>query len=166
MTLAHDRLHCGKLAAAGLAWLILANFWNNYFLYFQRTGGDSHVTFRTSIAEPKAVAIDYVLQQQGNGKPVTILTHEWWNYWPLKYLASREPGVKVMWWEELNQADLDNALRRGELCSAEFSDSTGDRESKRLFESHGEHALQTISDPVGRPILTLLGPMQDSHQKD
>jgi MYXO-CTERM domain-containing protein len=166
LTLAHDRLHCGKLAAACISWLIVANSYANYFGHLHRTGGDSHAAFRTSATEPKADALAYVLQHRVDHGSQTIATQEWWNYWPLVYFASRQPEVSVVWFNELEPGE---ARRLHDLCrlwSVEFSESTAELESERLFQSQGTYQRKLLSDPLGRSILTILGPTENSSQKD
>jgi len=166
LAFAHDRLHYGKLVATVMTWLVVANVWSNYFSYMRHTGGNSHLAFRTSTVEPKAAALEYVLNHQHGRQNLTIATHEWWNYWPLKYLASRTANVDVLWWNQLTTPAAVELHGRGKLWNVEFADSTGELEAKRLFQSFGEFDRHTVLDPSGRPILTVFGPSDDSRRKD
>jgi hypothetical protein len=94
-----DRIALRQRAAAWLViaagWLLLAGFFCDYFVYFARTGGTSHVAFRTARPEPKLAALRLILKQQPAGSPVSIVADDWWTYWPLAYLAADKPGVEV-----------------------------------------------------------------------
>jgi len=96
-----DRAACRKevaawiLAVGGCLWL--AGFFVDYFVFFARTGGQSHVAFRTAPVEAKVAALDFILNQPSSADyPVQIVAADWWTYWPLKYLAAREPTVEVL----------------------------------------------------------------------
>jgi hypothetical protein len=148
-----------------IAWLAVFAFHSNYFGYLRHTGGDSHATFRTSLEEPKRLAVDLVLHSRVSAGVQTIVTGEWWNYWPLAYLASRSPDVSVVWRSDLDTDTAASLLRGRRLWSVEFSGSTAALESERLFQSHGTYQRKSFRDPLGRPILTLLGPAENSSQK-
>jgi len=94
------------------AWSLLIAFQIEYVAEFNRTGGQSHLTFRTADIEPKHAAFDLAIEshfarkshlesashdhdRQLQGGPLQIVTSEWWLYWPLRYLASRNPDVFV-----------------------------------------------------------------------
>jgi 4-amino-4-deoxy-L-arabinose transferase-like glycosyltransferase len=165
LTLAHDRSHRGKLAAAATAWLILASFYSNYFGYVRSTGGDSHVAFRTSASEPKAAALEYVLNNRYDRQNLTIVAGEWWNYWPLAYLASRRGDIEVVWSRDLSEQTADRLLAAHRLWQIEFSGSTAAREASKRFEPRRGAERKSLNDPLGRPILTIYGPAEDSSQK-
>ncbi|MCE9547782.1 MAG: glycosyltransferase family 39 protein [Planctomycetia bacterium] len=77
------------------AWVLLAGFSWNYFDVFARTGGESHVAFRTARVEPKVLALQLMESRQPNG-PVRIVAEDWWSYWPLAYLAGGQHDVTVI----------------------------------------------------------------------
>jgi 4-amino-4-deoxy-L-arabinose transferase-like glycosyltransferase len=105
-----------------LGWIMLYSFKVHYFDPLRATGGASHVTFRTARIEPKQQAIDLILrdvalskqaaasapehpQPPGHSKaPIgggvlsvqPILAESWWLYWPLRFLACRNPDVDVI----------------------------------------------------------------------
>lgn len=83
----------------GLASLCLGSFYNGYFEYFAQSGGTGQFTFRTAQEEPKLSALREVLAWQEQQRPATrvwILTAEWWNYQPLRYLAFQHPDVTIV----------------------------------------------------------------------
>jgi Dolichyl-phosphate-mannose-protein mannosyltransferase len=87
-----DRRHGTGLAAAAIAvlcgWGLLAGFQVNFFKFIERTGGESHLTFRTAALEPKAAAIEFIRQRSSHAR---VLASQWWIYWPLKYLSFDRP---------------------------------------------------------------------------
>ena len=77
-----------------LASLMLWGFQWYYLETFVRTGGQSHVAFRTGKVEPKLQALTFIESWQPQ-RPLRIVADGWWSYWPLKYLASGQPGVSI-----------------------------------------------------------------------
>jgi hypothetical protein len=81
-----------------LAAICLVSFHANYVRVLATTGGESHRTFRTSALEPKASALDWIRQRsagRADCAETRILAEDWWTFWPLRYLAYREPGLAV-----------------------------------------------------------------------
>ena len=84
------------LTATTLAgWLMLADFQAHYFRFIRDTGGQSHLTFRTGPIEPKQAALQYIASRTPAGEETWIVASEWWNRWPLQYLALSNPALYV-----------------------------------------------------------------------
>jgi len=115
-------------AAPMLGVVFLADFQAHYFGFFRETGGRAHATFHTGPVEPKQGAVRWIAGQRsaaGNqAKPTWIVTSEWWNYWPLRYLASDRPGLRVLTWEEAEgQGGFRTALGQRRVFLVEFAGS-------------------------------------------
>jgi hypothetical protein len=108
------------LAAATLAgWPFLADFHTHYFRFIEQTGGQSHMTFRTAAVEPKQAALRAILAE-GDGEK-WIICQQWWNRWPIRYLASANRNVHVPDPDEIvASADYRRALADGRVWSVEF----------------------------------------------
>jgi hypothetical protein len=165
-----------ELSLVALAWILLGGFYCNYFWFFERTGGLSHRTFHTAAVEPKQKTLDYILDGCSPHQPVRLLTAEWWNRWPLEYLATAHENVTVV-------IATDPALQAefAKLCGAvsssgraaaasardecawfvEFSGSEADRTvARRIAECGIEAGRKQILDYAGRPLLTIYGPIR------
>ena len=82
-----SRRRWAAVGGVSLAWLLLFTFQCNYFERFNRTGGDGHRTYRTGDVEPKQAALAFIAGHARADEFTMVLTSEWWNYWPLEYLA-------------------------------------------------------------------------------
>jgi len=149
------------LATAALAgWLVLADFQRHYFDFIRQTGcevgpGRSHETFRTAAIEPKRAALDEILRHRGAG-PTWIVTSQWWNYCPLKYLATAEQGVRVVTPDEAEAAaEFTRALVQGRVWCVEFSGSEGAEKARAMLAGR-EISRRQIEDFAGRPVLDVL----------
>jgi Dolichyl-phosphate-mannose-protein mannosyltransferase len=165
------------LVALATAWLLLFDFGVSYFGFIHRTGGESQETFRTAAIEPKQAALDEMLAERTPEQAVRIVAGEWWNYWPLAYLASAQPDVSVCW----NETDATGAVspRResgaahasgGTLASKPFTgqaavwfvDYAGSeahaRHRRELVDELGAWRERFILDYAGRPTLVLFEP--------
>lgn len=78
-----------------ISWLLLWSFQSNYFQKIQTTGGRSELTFRTANIEPKQQAFSTILENSKTDKFVTIITEDWWTYWPIRYLAEPDKRIKI-----------------------------------------------------------------------
>ncbi len=143
-------------AALSVAWLLLASFQVEFFTFFHRTGGQSHPTFRTAAVEPKLAALNYIVSHS-NGK-VRIAASEWWNYWPLRYLAG-EPGTiggQDIQVEFSAAIDRWRAEKDVSAWQVEFTGSPACEEFRRVQHESGISVFETtINDYAGRPLLTL-----------
>ena len=92
---------------AGVAWLWLAVFLLRLFPgVSHRSGGASHVAFRTAAIEPKLAALETIVQAGAEGRPVGsrsgpqrqiwIVADSWWSYWPLAYFSARRHDIHVV----------------------------------------------------------------------
>ena len=116
----------GFLVLLVLGWMMLYSFKVHYFDALLASGGESHLTFRTSQIEPKQQAIQLILDdiarlKQGaardednapsQGDPIApigggidrvqpVLAENWWLFWPLRFLACRNREVDVVPFEE------------------------------------------------------------------
>jgi hypothetical protein len=107
-----ETLWARRLQLAGLltvGGLLLAGFYQHYFLVLIETGGESHRTFRTGPVEPKQAAFDVVLAA-AEGQPVTILAEDWWTFFPLYYLAGNHREIRVVF---CDQSDKEPEARVG-----------------------------------------------------
>jgi hypothetical protein len=157
---AHARAAAWLLAAG--AWLFPATFYLGYFDFIERTGGRSHMAFRTAPVEPKRAALRYIAAHRDAQRPTRIVATQWWNYWPLAYLATAEANVRVIsgqpWQTASGPPDADGAE---ESWYVEFADSPQERELLRRFEQSGENpGRQVIFDYSGRPVLSVVGPAE------
>jgi hypothetical protein len=75
----------------GAACLIV--FGQQYFIRIMRTGGESHVTFRTAPVEPKEQAAALIRAHSCERKVVSA--ESWWLAEPLKYLLAKDAGTTV-----------------------------------------------------------------------
>ena len=132
------------------------SFYVNYIHVLATTGGESHRTFRTSTREPKAAALDWI-RERSAGRPdcaeTRIVAEDWWAYWPLRYLAYREPKLDRGHDERRDgravhaqhgRVQLSGRLRRRTISRAS---------SHRRNIPPGREA---VNDPLNRPILLIL----------
>ncbi len=160
------------LAAASLAgWLVLADFQHHYFYFIQQTGGRSHETFRTANIEPKRAALYSILRHrallrttrpQGDAGDAAsagetwIVTSQWWNYWPLRYLSMAAGDVRVVTPAEAEGSpEYAAAWKEGRVWHVEF---TG---SEALAHARADLAGRKVrqwdfEDFSGRPVLCVL----------
>jgi len=82
-------------AAVALASVTLLSFYVNYFREFAATGGRSHLAYRTAPIEPKQQALDRIIATRDATSRTTVVAQEWWTYWPIAYLSSRDGRVSV-----------------------------------------------------------------------
>jgi hypothetical protein len=137
---------------------LLASFWCDFVVHLERTGGQSHRTFRTAAVEPKQQAWQIIDKARPRDAATTIVAEQWWNAWPLRYLASAAPNVKVVGWQELSAQERSHeTLLQGNTWLAEFAGSRElDQARRRLGGLAGEE--HTIADFAGNPLLVLLRP--------
>ena len=152
------------LAVATLAgWPMLADFHTHYFRFIERTGGQSHLTFRTAAVEPKQAALQSILEdarKTGTTGPrrdeVWIVCSEWWNRWPIHYLASERPGVRVVDPEQIGEPnDYRRALAERRVWFVEFRGTEAERRVEARLADQRVTRRQ-FSDYGGRPLLSVL----------
>lgn len=153
-----------RAATTGLllvAWLALASFFGNYFAFIERTGGESHMTFRTAPVEPKAAALAHIRSQRPAGRPAWIVSQEWWSFYPLEYLTSVDHELHNVRANTLRPSpppEFLDSLREGRVWCVEFLESPHHSELKHWLERQsGQPIEETIlRDSAGRPLLSIM----------
>jgi Dolichyl-phosphate-mannose-protein mannosyltransferase len=172
-----DRRHWTGRAAAAIAvlcgWGLLAGFQAHFSDFIERTGGESHLTFRTAVLEPKVAALDFIRQHSSRAR---VLASEWWIYWPLKYLSfdrpsfgsprvdvrigrsqdGARPGIVVEPYSDLRRSVGDLPDQGEPLWIVEFTGSPT-CEGVRQWSRDRQRSISesTIDDFAGRPLLSL-----------
>ena len=152
------------LAVATLAgWPMLADFHTHYFRFIERTGGQSHLTFRTAAVEPKQAALQSILEEARGTTTagprrdgLWIVCSEWWNRWPIRYLALERPGVRVVDPKEVGASDdYRRALAERRVWFVEFCNTEAERRVESRLADERVTRRQ-FSDYGGRPLLSVL----------
>lgn len=155
----------GRAAAAALAivaWLGPVSFSLGYVEFIRQTGGRSHDTFRTAETEPKWQTFHAILAQRQPDERVSVVCHDWWNYWPLAYLAQGENNVQVLQWDAWHGASKHPLPEDGDTWFVEFAGSAGEREALDCLEkAKANFERQMICDFAGRGVISLLGPVRN-----
>lgn len=146
------------------AWLLMGSFYTNYFMMFRQTGGRSHRAFRTASIEPKEAVLRYVLTNTPPGNVATIMTSDWWSYWPIRYLAMGYPGrVRVVRPSTTENSDgeyHDDFSTPEVVWHVEF---VGTAEYDRARQRLATEGLVTrqfiITDFADRPLLAIMRPL-------
>jgi len=149
-----------------MAWFWPVSFYLGYFEFFEQTGGRSHLTFHTAPVEPKLAAFRLVLADSDLDSPIEIVCHEWWNRWPLEYLALGQHDVRVVTWDDwqLRGKKLP-ASPPGNTWFVEFAGSAAECETlAKLADERLTVDLKTICDFGGHPLLTLIRPLGKDFQ--
>jgi hypothetical protein len=143
---------------AAVAWSLLASFYGNYFRFIECTGGQAHLTFHTAVVEPKLQALQHVLRQRDRQQPAWIVVQEWWNYWPLQYLAMGQSEVHVVDWDHLPADQRSgHCLAAGEVWFVEFTLSQAAQAAKARLETLGLAVREeTIADFSGRALISVI----------
>jgi hypothetical protein len=148
---ASARGRCALAVASLVGWLPLADFQVNYFQFIEQTGGQAHLTFRTAAAEPKLAAIEFIQEQAKKANltaPLWIVCSEWWNRWPIRYLALPDHGVYVPEPDEFNGSDeYRRAQSEGRVWSVAFCQREGSR------QSDPDTMRWEFADYSGRPVI-------------
>jgi len=152
---AAPRWRMALAAGALLGWFVLADFHEHYFRFIQRTGGEAHLTFRTAEVEPKEAALQYILDRRSAG-PTAICCSQWWNLWPIRYLALPEREIIVV--EDLaakTPIDQTAVPKQGQTWHVEFYGTEAQQRLEARFAGRGPQQT-TLADYAGRPILCVL----------
>lgn len=150
--------------AMGMCLLWMADFYVHYFVVIKRSGGNAHYTFRTAAVEPKVAALRFVAES-GPG-PKWIVCSQWWNYWPIRYLASADGRIHVLTSAEaVRSEEYRAACGHGQAWYVEFG---GTQELQELQTRLGSHDVerQEFLDFGGRPVLCVLHPRGDFDGQD
>jgi hypothetical protein len=151
-----------------LGWFVLAGFQFGFFGFFRQTGGESHATFRTAAVEPKAAALDFIIRHSHG--PTHIAASEWWNYWPLRYLAmgrTIETGQGAIEVEFATAADSRCSDRSISVWQVEFTGSPAGEAIRQREHLMPTGTIETtIADYSGRPVLSAFQlPRQSENQR-
>jgi hypothetical protein len=152
-------VHRLSIAAMGLvAGGLLISFYVNYFREFHTTGGRSHLAYVTAPIEPKQQALEHILASSTDAGGVTIVTQQWWLFWPIAYLAKERPHVSlVMGLDREGQPGFQNALQNGRLFFVEFAGTPELATATEWIRERGLHAVSTsIRDASGKELLDVL----------
>jgi hypothetical protein len=142
------------LVAAGL----LISFYVNYFREFHTSGGRSHLAYVTAPIEPKQQALEHILASSTDARGVTIVTQQWWLFWPIAYLAKERPQVSVvMGFDPERHPGFQDALQNGRLFVVEFAGTPELARATEWIRERGLHAVSTsIRDARGKDLLDVL----------
>lgn len=147
------RRGCAILASLSISWCCLAAFQGYFFAAFTRTGGEGHRTYRTGSTEPKQAAYEQIVAHTPPGQTARVIVHEWWTYWPLRYISfdSRQSANSVR--VEFEDAQSSQPMRR----TAAPGEELWDVELYDLWSQTLHHLKPTLSlfDPLGRPVVSL-----------
>lgn len=165
---ASPRWRVGLAAATLAGWPLLADFNAHYFRFIERTGGESHLTFRTAAVDPKEAALQYILDQartedalrkqkdQQEIGDVWIVCSEWWNLWPIRYLSIADPHVRVVEPKGIAVSDdYRQGLADGRVWFVEFCDSDAERQVESALADKTVTRREFL-DYAGRPVLAVL----------
>jgi hypothetical protein len=166
-----SRRRWAALGAVSLAWLLLFTFQCNYFECFNSTGGEGHSTYRTGNIEPKQAALAYIVAHARPDEFTTVWASEWWNYWPLEYLAlaaeqsarkkcSSTPDHLIIerWKSNLGFAQFGGHNQTGisRLWLVEFTAGDAAAAIRNWASSQQMHIHETnILDAANRPVLSV-----------
>ena len=162
------RLRVRRAAAVALslaAWLTLAGFWCGYIEFIGTTGGRSHATFRTAPVEPKQAALAWIRGHRRAQQPATVVCREYWNYWPLAYLAGADANLRVMTWDDWQAAGGPATLAAGQTWFVDFAGAAGEAETLAALEHAGVRLEKlAIVGYGGGEILSVTGPVEKTSQ--
>jgi hypothetical protein len=141
-----------------LAASVLVSFYLNFFREFQSTGGRSHLAYVTARVEPKQQALQQILARSAGSERITIVTQQWWLFWPIAYLASEHPNVSVaMGGDPERQQGVQDTLHNGRLFFVEFAGTPELAATIDWVRRRGLNAASTtIRDAGGRDLLQVL----------
>ena len=159
-----------RLAVPSVAWLLLIGFGVFYLAQFERTGGQSHNAFRTAGVEPKqaalALAINGSHASYGAANSadsdvlvvpdVLIVADDWWNFWPLKYLAHGQSRVTVCRAGDLARFN-EQPPHRHNVFWVGFQESEARREWLTRCRAVGYDTEESCcNDYAGRAVLSVI----------
>lgn len=136
--------------------------YQNYLQHLNTTGGQSHATFLCGPVEPKLAALENAMADATLEHPVLLVTSQWWNYWPARYLACGRPGVAV---HDFRLPPPLSAGQAGSLSDGArpvFVEFTADPARQRvcqdLLAAGKSFDEQQFADFAGRPAVSLIRP--------
>jgi hypothetical protein len=163
---ARSKARAATWILASAAWLFPATFYLGYFDFIERSGGCSHRAFRTAAVEPKLAALGFVTAHRQGAKSTRIVTSQWWNYWPLAYLAAREDDIRVISGQPWQRGGENAPPRESEQTwYIEFAGSPEEEDVlRRVGRSGAKVVRHEICDYSGEPLLSIVGPAECSAQ--
>ncbi|MDR3707149.1 MAG: hypothetical protein P4L33_02530 [Capsulimonadaceae bacterium] len=151
-------------AAAGIAAgaAMLAFFGIAFFGHVIETGGPGGDVFQTGATEPKLAALRVVADACPAHATCYLMTNEFWTYYPIHYLASRTPNVKVLQFTYIPKdllVDFSKACLDGRAWFA--GDPDWQRYLESTFASQGISFTHTlVADYGGSPVLAVVHPLR------
>lgn len=143
-----------QFAMLGYAAILLAGFQIHYFDVFSRTGGDSHLAFRTGSVDPKQAVLSQIQTTAGAAADVTIVSQSWWTRLPMQYLSAGNPRVHVV---ETLPRDIPAA-------QAWFVELAGSDEqwnlTHTLEKTPAGHVRSVCNDHAGRAVVVFYAPQE------
>jgi hypothetical protein len=121
----------------------------------------SHIAFHTADVDPKQSAFDYVRARRQPSRPVDVVCREWWSYWPLQYFAFGDRDMRVLTWDQWQQASP--ADRAAQTWFVEFDGSDGQRVAWRAVPG-GNAQRHAVIDYGFRPAIWVIGPVEKFSQ--
>jgi hypothetical protein len=197
------------VAGAGLAAsaVLLLSFFVQYFQTFSQDGGRAHFTFRTARDEPKLLALrevfawqkqvlahKSVVNNQADNR-LWIVTADWWNYQPLRYLTLKNPNVHVVPQDRVslrmerfrqqnqangqikaqrpesttrfNNSEYETALRSGQVWFVGFAQSPASALFLRHLHKRGLRFEKRVRhDNGGKPLMLMVHILPVSQKRD
>jgi hypothetical protein len=136
----------------------LALVGGGYFYPLVSRGGDARAGLRTGLVEPKVAAFDFLVSDSRSAEVIQVIAEDWYLYWPLRYLAGRDPRFHV---ELPANANAPGGVRPAGVPPRAYPHRP-DRVYWLVFATGGDWrklvgpdavAAFTAFDPIGRPIL-------------
>jgi hypothetical protein len=142
--------------AAGAA--LLLGFYVNYFVEFRTSGGRSEQTFVTAAVEPKQAAFETAMRQRHGDRPTWIVSQQWWNHWPIRYLSTVDRSVFLSFHlREDRFPRVEEAIRSGNLFIIEFVESAEFRTTQAWAAERGLSLVTTMTaDASGRDFIAVM----------
>lgn len=84
-----------RLAVSAVGLALSLSFAVNYLAELHEPSPRRENAFRTGDVDPKQLALAAVLHARDPKRTTVIFAQDWWIYWPVRYLAHREPNVRV-----------------------------------------------------------------------
>jgi hypothetical protein len=143
------------LSVVFVGWVLLLTVKTNLFDFIHRTGGESHMTFRTAVIEPKQQALD-IITEHSRGR-AELRTSQWWLYWSLRYLSfGRANGATDIRLTDDSVAIPSESSDQSCTWQVEFAESPSARAIRQSISLSGEAANEReVKDFSGRPIISI-----------
>lgn len=146
-----------QFAILALSALLLICFYNCYFRYIIKTGGNSEPAFRTAATDPKQTAFEYVQSQCPANRPCYVVCSSWWNYQPARYFADQHPQIHVLDLGAITAsegASCLSAMKLGNFWTIDFIDERP-LVRKTLAIPGIQWQIIAVPDYAGRPTVII-----------